>query len=146
MFIITLHVWHEFYWWEVLLITNRTEHWSLFYSVIVIYIDFIYSVVIVHSFLYLVIYVSVIFSITHEHIVINFKTISLGSLFILEKLIFVCLDVNFIIWIFSSDWIDRFWLDRSARKISWNWSVLLSSFLKRTVQFWWQNVLSDLSW
>lgn len=34
MLVITLHVGHEFDWWEVVLVANGAEHWGLFDGVV----------------------------------------------------------------------------------------------------------------
>lgn len=35
MLVITLHIGHEFDWWEVVLVANGAEHWGLFDGVVV---------------------------------------------------------------------------------------------------------------
>lgn len=41
MLVITLHIGHEFDWWEVVLVANGAEHWGLFDGVVVNVVDVI---------------------------------------------------------------------------------------------------------
>lgn len=48
MLVITLHVGHEFDWWEVVLVANGAEHWGLFDGVVVeVIVDVVVNVIVV---------------------------------------------------------------------------------------------------